>query len=104
MIFFDWLGRFVSRKWLPLLVGWIVALAVLWKVAPPLNTVLQDGDFQFLPRELPSVQAEKLFKSAFESDLLKSSIVVVAHRENSAEGLSDDDKSFIDDKLVPKLA
>jgi putative drug exporter of the RND superfamily len=104
MIFFDSLGRFVSRHWRPLLVGWILALAGLWIIAPPLKSVLQDGDFQFLPRELPSVQAEKLFKSAFESDLLKSSIVVVAHRENSAEGLTDDDKSFIDDKLVPKLA
>ena len=104
MIFFDSLGRFVSRHWRPLLVGWIVALVGLWIIAPPLKTVLQDGDFQFLPRELPSVQAEKLFKSAFESDLLKSSIVVVAHRENSPEGLTDDDKSFIDDKLVPKLA
>src|ERR1700722_13806556 len=104
MIFFDSLGRFVSRHWRPLLVGWIVALVALWIIAPPLKTVLQDGDFQFLPKDLPSVQAEKLFKSAFDTDLLKSSIVVVAHRENSPDGLTDDDKTFIDDKLVPKLA
>jgi putative drug exporter of the RND superfamily len=101
---FDSLGQFVSRQWRPLLVGWILALAVLWIVAPPLKTVIQDGDFQFLPKDLPSVQAEKLFKNAFENDLLKSSIVVVAHRENSPDGLSDDDKTFIDEKLVPRLA
>jgi RND superfamily putative drug exporter len=101
---FDRLGQFVSRQWRPLLVGWIFALIVLWVIAPPLKTVIQDGDFQFLPKDMPSVQAEKLFKNAFENDLLKSSIVIVAHRDNGPDGLTDEDKTYIDEKLVPRLA
>src|SRR5580700_133431 len=100
---FERLGQFVSRQWLPLLVGWILALVVLWVIAPPLKTVIEDGDFKFLPKDLPSVQAEKLFKNAFENDLLKSSIVIVAHRDSS-EGLTEEDKAYIDEKLVPRLA
>ncbi|HEV3298741.1 MAG TPA: MMPL family transporter [Planctomycetaceae bacterium] len=101
---FERLGQFVSRQWLPLLVGWILALVVLWVIAPPLKTVIEDGDFKFLPKDLPSVQAEKLFKNAFENDLLKSSIVIVAHRDNASDGLTDEDKTYIDEKLVPRLA
>jgi RND superfamily putative drug exporter len=104
MRMFERLGHFVSRQWVPLLAGWILALVVVWFIAPPLKSVIQDGDFQFLPKDLPSVQAEKLFRSAFENDLLKSSIVIVAQRENSADGLTDDDKAYIQDKLVPRLA
>ena len=100
---FERLGQFVSRQWLPLLVGWILALVVLWVIAPPLKTVIEDGDFKFLPKDLPSVQAEKLFKNAFENDLLKSSIVIVAHRDNASDGLTDEDKTYIDEKLVPRL-
>jgi putative drug exporter of the RND superfamily len=101
---FERLGQFVSRQWLPLLVGWILALVVLWVIAPPLKTVIEDGDFKFLPQDMPSVQAEKLFKTAFENDLLKSSIVIVAHRDNAPDGLTDEDKAYIDEKLVPRLA
>ncbi|HXY35746.1 MAG TPA: MMPL family transporter [Planctomycetaceae bacterium] len=101
---FERLGQFVSRQWVPLLVGWILALVVLWIIAPPLKSVIEDGDFKFLPKDMPSVQAERLFKNAFENDLLKSSIVIVAQRENSPDGLTDEDKSYIEDKLVPRLA
>jgi RND superfamily putative drug exporter len=100
---FERLGHFVSRHWRPLLVGWILALVVLYVVAPPLKTVIRDGDFSFLPKDLPSVQAEQLFKKAFANDLLKSSIVIVAHRE-TGDGLTDDDKTYIDEKLVPRLS
>jgi putative drug exporter of the RND superfamily len=100
---FERLGHFVSRQWRPLIVGWILALAVLWVVAPSLKSVIRDGDFSYLPKDLPSVQAEQLFKKAFANDLLKSSIVIVAHRE-TPEGLSDDDKTYIEEKLVPRLA
>jgi RND superfamily putative drug exporter len=100
---FERLGHFVSRHWRPLLVGWILALAVLFVVAPPLKSVIRDGDFSFLPKDLPSVQAEQLFRKAFANDLLKSSIVIVAHRE-TGDGLTGDDKAYIDDTLVPRLA
>jgi RND superfamily putative drug exporter len=101
---FERLGQFVSRQWLPLLVGWILALVVLWVIAPPLKSVIEDGDFKFLPPDMPSVQAEKLFKNAFDNDLLKSSIVIVAHRDNAPDGLTDEDKAYLDEKLVPRLS
>ena len=78
---FERLGHFVSRNWAVLLTGWIVALALLWWVAPKWDTVLYDGEFHYLPERFPSRQAETLSTKAFSNDLLGSNIVIVARRE-----------------------
>ncbi len=100
---FERLGHFVSRNWAVLLTGWIVALVLLWTVAPKWDSVLYDGEFHYLPERFPSRQAETLSAKAFSNDPLGSNIVIVARRGNGADGLLDEDKAFIDETLVPRL-
>ena len=83
--------------------GWIIALGLLWWVVPKWDTVLYDGEFHYLPDRFPTRQAETLFTKAFSENQLGSNIVIVARRENSPEGLLDEDKTYIDETLVPRL-
>src|ERR1700685_159082 len=99
---FERLGHFVSRNWGVLLAGWILALAALWWGAPKWDSVIYDGEFHYLPDRFPSRQAEALFTKAFSHNLLGSSVVIVAQR-NSGDGLLDEDKTYIEETLVPRL-
>jgi len=99
---FEWLGHFVARTWGIFLGVWIVALVLLISVAPKWDDVVYDGEFRFLPDYAPSRKAEDLFSKSFSNDILGSSIVIVVRRDTS-DGLLDEDKSYIDDVLVPRL-
>src|SRR6267142_256078 len=59
---FRFLGNLVCRAWPALLVGWGGLLLVTWMAAPPWDSVSQDQEFAFLPENVPSRQAEKIFK------------------------------------------
>ncbi|HEV8001394.1 MAG TPA: hypothetical protein VGP63_16015, partial [Planctomycetaceae bacterium] len=100
---FERLGQFVSRNWSVLLTGWIVALGLLWWVAPKWDSVIYDGEFHYLPERFPSRQGENLFTKAFANNLLGSNIVIVARREHGNDGLLDEDKTYIEETLVPRL-
>jgi RND superfamily putative drug exporter len=95
------LAAFVSRAWLFLLIGWIALVVVVRFLSPDWNEVAQDGQFSFLPQDYPSRRADELFDKAFPRDLLASSIVVVASRED--EKLRQEDIQFISDELKPEL-
>jgi len=98
------LGNAVSRSWPIVLVVWTLALIGLVLVAPKWEEIVRDGEFAFLPEDAPSRLAEDLFKEAFPDDLLASSIVIVVRREtHPADGLSEEDKQFIDEELKPRL-
>jgi putative drug exporter of the RND superfamily len=99
---FERLGNFVSRAWPAILAFWMALFLALWAAAPNWLDVVDEGEFSFLPRTTPSRQAEDLFTKTFSSDLQGSSLVVIAHRDTS-EGLRDDDKTYIDEVLVPRL-
>ena len=100
---FERLGQFVSRNWAVLLTGWIVAFAFLFWIAPKWDSVIYDGEFHYLPERFPSRQAETLSKKAFSNNFGESNVVIVARRENSPEGLLDEDKTFIEETLVPRV-
>jgi putative drug exporter of the RND superfamily len=99
---FDRLGNFVSRNWGVLLTGWIIAFALLWWVAPKWETVIYDGEFRYFPEHFPSQQAEKVFTKAFSNNQMGSNVFIVVRREKG-DGLLDEDKTFIEDTLVPRL-
>ncbi len=56
-----------------------------------------------LPPNLPSQQAEALYKQAFSRDLMSNSLFVVLRRTGRSGGLRGDDRDFIEDTLQPAL-
>ncbi|MCA8983747.1 MAG: MMPL family transporter [Planctomycetaceae bacterium] len=83
--------------------------------APPFSEVAVYGEFDFLPQDVPSRQAEELYRQAFDKDLLRSLLVVCLRRTTRAEGLTANsdfgeqdrdrksDYDFIDNDLRPAL-
>src|SRR6516165_8551021 len=55
---FSRLGDIVNRTWLVILIGWVAALVALRLTAPDWNQVARDGEFSFLPADVPSRRAE----------------------------------------------
>lgn len=100
---FQFLGSAISRSWHIWLAGWIVVSVALSAVAPEWASVVEDGEFRYLPEEVPSHRGEELFERAFSKDLLGSSVVIVVRRESREDGLLDEDKTFIDEVLKPRL-
>ncbi len=85
-MFFDHLGKFVSRHWKATLFGWILLAAGIHWVAPRWDDVTLDGDFAYLPDQMTSVQGERLLEAAFPEALSKSQIIlVVARRDGPLE-------------------
>ena len=97
---FHFLGRAVARFWPLMLVFWILVLAGVRYVAPAWDDVVQDGEFSYLPKNLPSPEAEKEFEKAFSNDMLGSSVVLVVKR---TDGLYKTDQTFIDTILRPRV-
>ncbi|MCU0979080.1 MAG: MMPL family transporter [Pirellulaceae bacterium] len=76
------LGKFVTRHWLAVIVGWVLLVALLYAVAPNWDDVTRDGDLAFLPPQMPSVRGEQLLSKAFPRDRAKSEIAVFVGRES----------------------
>lgn len=99
---FDWLSRFVTRRWAVLLVAWGVLLAALQFTAPAWDDVIEDGQFSFLPEKSPSRIADEFFNDAFPHDLISSSVVVVVTRKDEQK-LELNDLAIVDETLIPRL-
>jgi putative drug exporter of the RND superfamily len=78
------LGKLVSRHWLLVVLGWVVAVALLRVWAPAWDDVTQDGDFAYLPAEMPSVVGEHLLTKGFSENRPKSQIAFFVLREDGA--------------------
>ncbi|MDB5337478.1 MAG: hypothetical protein JWN70_3097 [Planctomycetaceae bacterium] len=99
---FHRLGDFISRWWLIVLGIWFGAFFLLRIAAPPFSEIAKGGQFVFLPETMPSRQGELLLQRAFPGRQTTSNMVIVVHREDRS-GLTDDDRTFIDDTLKPVL-
>lgn len=71
----------VSRWWLIILAFWASVVVVVVMGAPRWDDVTHDGDFAYLPSEMPSSQGERLLASAFPNTQSKSQVVLVAARD-----------------------
>ena len=76
------LGKFVTRHWLAVIVGWVLVVALLRWVAPNWDDVTRDGDLAFLPPQMPSVRGEQLLADAFPRDRAKSEVAVYVGRDD----------------------
>ncbi len=99
---FKILGQVVNRGWPLLVAAWVAALILLRSAAPEWKTVITDGEFAFLPADSSSRLGEELFKDAWDQPLA-SSIVIVVRRESHKDGLLEQDRTFIDEVLKPRL-
>jgi RND superfamily putative drug exporter len=100
---FHLLGKLVRWAWPLLLAAWALLALGTWYAAPPWSEVAQDKEFDFLPPDSPSRQAEEVFQQAFPDDRASSTIVLVLHRTDNQPGHLDRDRKFIEDTLEPRL-
>ena len=78
---FTTLGRIISRTWMVWLAAWVLLWAGTRAAAPRWNDVAQDGQFNFLPSDVPSRRGQRLLRDAFPGRRAESSIVIVVARE-----------------------
>ena len=98
------LGQFVVRYWKLLIVAWIAFLAAVTLCAPRWQDVTLDGEFGFLPTDMPSREAEELFAKTFPKDILASTVAIVVHRRREdIIPLTADDREFIRNVLTPAI-
>ncbi|MCA8998532.1 MAG: MMPL family transporter [Planctomycetaceae bacterium] len=117
-------GDHVSRHPVLWLCFWgILAFLTIFQ-APSFESVWKDGEFAFLPGDVPSRRAEQLYRDAFltkggdteesappadpedksfDQDPLGSSIVIVLERKDRPTGLTPADEDFIAFDLLPAL-
>lgn len=81
--------------------GWLNSLHIFPVEIPRWNDIADTGEFAFMPKDMPSPQAEDLFRKAFPEDRLASSVVIVV-RHTSSE-IDEMDRTFITESLTPKL-
>lgn len=77
---FSWLGNVVSRHWPWVIAFWLVLVVAVRLTAPRWDDVTYDGDLEFLPAEMISLQGDRLARAAFPQTRAKSQIVLVVRR------------------------
>ncbi len=106
------LGAFVARFWWLIPILWIAALAGVVSVSPPLASVVENGEFAFLPYTADSLVGERIYRQSFSKnkDFLGSSVVVVVRRDSRPAGLIGpevdpvrNDRTFVENILAPRL-
>jgi RND superfamily putative drug exporter len=84
-----------------ILTGWLNKLGLFAVQIPGWQDIAEDGEFAFLPKDMPSIQAENLFRKAFPNDHLASSVVIVVRHRSTQ--IDDNDRNFISTLLTPRL-
>lgn len=100
---FQGLADCVVRRGRWLAAAWVLLLVAASALAPEWDSVAKNGEFDALPESTPSRQGQKLFESAFPNEESSSSIVLVVRRESADVVLSDTDRAFVAETLVPRL-
>jgi putative drug exporter of the RND superfamily len=85
-------ASFISRYWIAVLIAWVVVPVGLKFVAPKWDDITYDGDFDYLPEKLPSVEGQRIFKEAFPEQASKSNIVLIVARSDGR--LTEEDKAI----------
>ena len=111
---FRFLGNAVVRTWPFLLAGWILLMLAVSVRAPVWTDVTEDGEFTFLPKQVPSRQAKDVFDEALNrlqtkrarisgqlSDQLSDGMLAQLTAELAADGNHDDASGVIQTPWVP---
>ncbi|TWT90691.1 putative membrane protein YdgH [Pseudobythopirellula maris] len=87
-----WLANLINRHWALVLIAWVVMVVVLKLVAPSWDSIAKDGDLDYLPKEVTSLQGQELLREAFPNEKAKSQAVLALSR-NGGE-LQPEDRAF----------
>ena len=82
---------------------WVVLLVGSMVIVPEWSSVAENGEFAFLPADSPSVVAEEKFRKYFSKYSNSSNVALVVRREVGADGLTEKDRTFINNMLFPRL-
>ena len=74
------LAHFVTRHWMLVILLWLFAVIGVRLAAPRWESITHDGDFAYLPAELPSVVGEQWMTEAFPRQRGRSQVVVAIVR------------------------
>ncbi len=88
--FSDRWAHVVTSRWRWVLMAWIVVTIVIRLAAPSWNDVAYDGDFEYLPPEMSSVEGGRLLDDAFPGERSRSQIVLVLGRDAGALSKTDE--------------
>ncbi len=85
----DFGARSVATRWYWIVLGWFAIAITLRLLSPSWNTVVKDGDFQFLPPESPSRVGQAALLAAFPDDFARSQMVAVFATTGTELSLAD---------------
>ncbi|MFM7036433.1 MAG: MMPL family transporter [Planctomycetaceae bacterium] len=100
---FKSLGDLTARHAWLILAAWVAVVVASISAAPSWDSVVENGEFAFLPQDSPSRVANAAFRDAFPGDQMRSTLVLVARRESGGEGLLDDDFAWLSEHVIPEL-
>jgi len=100
---FQKLGNVVTQKAAMVTACWVVLLVGSMVIVPEWSSVAENGEFAFLPADSPSVVAEEKFRKYFSKYSNSSNVALVVRREVGADGLTEKDRTFINNMLFPRL-
>lgn len=83
-------SEFVSAHATLIVVLWLVGAVLIRGSAPDWQSLALDGDFEYLPANMPSVAAERVLDAAFPADRPRSQVVIVIAREDEPLGDADE--------------
>ncbi len=86
----SWLNRYrvtssyaITKYWPAVLLGWLaIGVALQW-IAPRWDSVAKDGDFAYMPANMPSLQGQAYLDAGFPENRVKSQVAIVLARPQS---------------------
>lgn len=83
-------SKLVTRHAVAIVIGWFLIAILVRGTAPSWQSLALDGDFDYLPRDRPSVAGERLLDAAFPVNRPRSQVVLVIGREQGTFEAADE--------------
>lgn len=86
------ISNLINRHWLWIILSWIALTLLLRSIAPSWDSIAKDGDLDYLPKYVTSLQGKALLEDAFPNERSHSQVVITLSRGGSQ--LTPDDRRF----------
>ena len=82
-------AHYLTQWWPWVIVFWMAVAIGLRMVAPSWNRIAQDGDFQFMPDNLPSRVGQRWLERGFPEHRARSQLIIIVAREKEKLSTAD---------------